>query len=131
MQRRRFKNILSFPDRLDQEIERLPGRKTEKLPQGNHERDMLLRQGLTSRVSPAHQRLAFVPRTSNAKVRSPHLAASLGAWTGGGIGNSNCRSKPNRFAILASYSHLSESSAISCTRPGGLLSAIVPISFRN
>lgn len=31
MQRRRFKNILSFPDRLDQEIERLRT-EAEKLP---------------------------------------------------------------------------------------------------
>jgi len=41
MQRRRFKNILSFPDRLDQEIERLRV-EAEKLPSGNHEREMLL-----------------------------------------------------------------------------------------
>jgi len=33
MQRRRFKNILSFPDRLDQEIERLRA-EAEKLPLG-------------------------------------------------------------------------------------------------
>jgi hypothetical protein len=43
MQRRRFKNILSFPDRLDQEIERLRAQ-AEKIPLGNHERDMLLRK---------------------------------------------------------------------------------------
>jgi len=43
MQRRRFKNILSFPDRLDQEIERLRA-EAEKLPPGNHEREMLLRK---------------------------------------------------------------------------------------
>ncbi len=43
MQRRRFKNILSFPHRLDQEIERLRA-EAEKLPPGNHERAMLLRK---------------------------------------------------------------------------------------
>jgi hypothetical protein len=43
MQRRRFKNILSFPDRLDQEIERLRA-EAEKLPPGTHEREMLLRK---------------------------------------------------------------------------------------
>jgi hypothetical protein len=43
MQRRRFKNILSFPDRLDLEIERLRA-EAEKLPQGNPEREMLLRK---------------------------------------------------------------------------------------
>ena len=43
MQRRRFKNILSFPDRLDQEIERLRA-EAEKLPLGSHEREMLLRK---------------------------------------------------------------------------------------
>jgi hypothetical protein len=43
MQRRRFKNILSFPDRLDQEIERLRA-EAEKLPPDNHERKMLLRK---------------------------------------------------------------------------------------
>jgi hypothetical protein len=43
MQRRRFKNILSFPDRLDQEIERLKA-EAQKLPPGNHKREMLLRK---------------------------------------------------------------------------------------
>jgi hypothetical protein len=43
MQRRRFKNILSFPDRLDKEIERLRA-EAEKLPLGDHEREMLLRK---------------------------------------------------------------------------------------
>jgi hypothetical protein len=43
MQRRRFKNILSFPDRLDQEIERLRA-EAEKLPLGSHEREILLRK---------------------------------------------------------------------------------------
>jgi hypothetical protein len=43
MQRRRFKNILSFPDRLDQEIECLRA-EAEKLPPGKHEREMLLRK---------------------------------------------------------------------------------------
>jgi hypothetical protein len=43
MQRRRFKDIMSFPDRLDQEIERLRA-EAEKLPLGNHEREMLLRK---------------------------------------------------------------------------------------
>jgi hypothetical protein len=42
MQRRRFKNILSFPDRLCQEAERLRA-EAEKLPHG-HERDTLLRK---------------------------------------------------------------------------------------
>jgi hypothetical protein len=42
MQRRRFKNTLSFPDRLDQEAERLRA-EAEKLPHGT-ERDMLLRK---------------------------------------------------------------------------------------
>jgi len=42
MQRRRFKNILSFPDRLDQEIERLRA-EAEKLPPC-HEREILLRK---------------------------------------------------------------------------------------
>ena len=43
MQRRRFKNILSFPDRLDQEIERLRA-EAEKLPPDNREREMILRK---------------------------------------------------------------------------------------
>ncbi|SRR6266403_537939 len=38
MQHRRFKNILSFPDRLDQEIERLRA-EAEKLPPGFHRPD--------------------------------------------------------------------------------------------
>jgi hypothetical protein len=42
MQRRRFKNISPFPD-LDQEIEHLRA-EAEKLPPGNHEREMLLRK---------------------------------------------------------------------------------------
>jgi hypothetical protein len=42
MQRRRFKNVLSFPDRLSQEAERLRA-EAEKLPHGQ-ERDMLLRK---------------------------------------------------------------------------------------
>ena len=42
MQRRRFKHILSFPERLDQEAERLRA-EAEKLPQGT-ERDELLRK---------------------------------------------------------------------------------------
>jgi hypothetical protein len=43
MQRRRFKNILSFPDRLEQEIERLRA-EAEKLPPSSHERGILLRK---------------------------------------------------------------------------------------
>ena len=43
MQRRRFKNILSFPDRLEQEAGRLRT-EVEKLPQGSPERDALLRK---------------------------------------------------------------------------------------
>jgi hypothetical protein len=42
MQRRRFKHILSFPERLGQEAERLRA-EAEKLPQGT-ERDELLRK---------------------------------------------------------------------------------------
>jgi len=42
MQRRRFKHILSFPDRLAEEAERLHA-EAEKLPHG-HERDLLLRK---------------------------------------------------------------------------------------
>ena len=42
MQRRRFKHILSFPDRLAQEAERLR-QEVEKLPPGQ-EREMLLRK---------------------------------------------------------------------------------------
>jgi hypothetical protein len=40
MQRRRFKHILSFPDRLAEDAERLRA-EAEKLP---HERDLLLRE---------------------------------------------------------------------------------------
>ena len=42
MQRRRFRNVLSFPDRLAQEAERLRA-EAEKLPQGP-ERDILERK---------------------------------------------------------------------------------------
>ena len=42
MQRRRFKNILTFPERLDQEVKRLRA-EAEKLPRGS-ERDQLLRK---------------------------------------------------------------------------------------
>lgn len=42
MQRRHFKNTLSFPDHLDQEAERLRA-EAEKLPHGI-ERDMVLRK---------------------------------------------------------------------------------------
>jgi hypothetical protein len=42
MQRRRFKNILTFPERLDQEVKRLRT-EAEKLPHGP-ERDQLLRK---------------------------------------------------------------------------------------
>ena len=42
MQRRRFRNVLSFPDRLAQEAERLRA-EAEKLPQGA-ERDILERK---------------------------------------------------------------------------------------
>lgn len=42
MQRRRFKNILSFPDRLAQEAERLRT-EAEELPPG-YDREMLLRK---------------------------------------------------------------------------------------
>jgi hypothetical protein len=51
-------------------------------------------------------------------VRPPQLAASCFSIIGIGIGNSNCCAKPNRFATLASYSHLvADDSAISKTRP--------------
>jgi len=43
MQRRRFNNILSFPDRLEQEAERLRT-EAEKLPQASPEREALLRK---------------------------------------------------------------------------------------
>jgi hypothetical protein len=42
MQRRRFKNVLTFPDRLDLEAKRLR-QEAEKVPHG-HERDQLLRK---------------------------------------------------------------------------------------
>jgi hypothetical protein len=42
MQRRRFKHILSFPDRLAQEADRLR-EEAEMMPPG-HDRDMLLRK---------------------------------------------------------------------------------------
>ena len=42
MQRRRFKDILTFPERLDQEAKRLRA-EAEKLPHGP-ERDVLLRK---------------------------------------------------------------------------------------
>jgi len=42
MQRRRFKHILTFPERLDQEAERLR-KEADKLPHGP-ERDGLLRK---------------------------------------------------------------------------------------
>jgi hypothetical protein len=42
MQRRRFKHILSLPDRLAEEAERLRA-EAEKLPHG-HQRDLLLRK---------------------------------------------------------------------------------------
>ena len=42
MQRRRFKNTLTFPERLDHKIERLRT-EAEKLPHGS-ERDTLLRK---------------------------------------------------------------------------------------
>ncbi|HEV7217862.1 MAG TPA: hypothetical protein VGN39_03225 [Terriglobales bacterium] len=42
MQRRRFKNMLTFPERLDQEAKRLRI-EAEKLPHGS-ERDQLLRK---------------------------------------------------------------------------------------
>ena len=42
MQRRRFKHILSFPDRLAEEAERVRA-EAEKLPHG-HERYLLLRK---------------------------------------------------------------------------------------
>ena len=44
----------------------------------------------------------FAPRS---EIRPPQLVASGAVAVGNGIGNSNCCSKPNRFAILASYSH--------------------------
>jgi hypothetical protein len=39
MQRRRFKNVLSFPDRLTQEAERLRA-EAEKLPPGTERHDL-------------------------------------------------------------------------------------------
>jgi hypothetical protein len=42
MQRRRYKNILTFPERLDQEVKRLRT-EADKLPSGS-ERDQLLRR---------------------------------------------------------------------------------------
>ena len=39
MQRRRFKNVLSFPDRLAQEAERLRA-EAEKLPPGTERHDL-------------------------------------------------------------------------------------------
>ena len=47
MQRRRFKHILSFPDRLAEEAERLRA-EAEKLPQGQ-ERDLRLRKARANR----------------------------------------------------------------------------------
>jgi hypothetical protein len=52
MQQRRFKHILSFPDRLAEEGERLRA-EAEKLPRG-HERDLLLRKARQTETA-AHQ----------------------------------------------------------------------------
>jgi hypothetical protein len=52
MQRRRFKHILSFPDRLAEKGERLRA-EAEKLPRG-HERDLLLRKARQTETA-AHQ----------------------------------------------------------------------------
>jgi hypothetical protein len=43
MQRRRFKNTLTFPDRLEHEAKRLRA-EADRLPQGSHEREMVLRK---------------------------------------------------------------------------------------
>jgi hypothetical protein len=50
MQRRRFKNILTFPERLDQEAKRLRA-EAEKLPHGS-ERDVLLRKARQAETAP-------------------------------------------------------------------------------
>jgi hypothetical protein len=49
MQRRRFENTLSFPDRLDQEADRLRA-EAAKLPHGA-ERDALLRKARQARTA--------------------------------------------------------------------------------
>jgi hypothetical protein len=52
VQRRRFKNVLSFPDRLAQEAERLRA-EAEKLPPGieRHDLERKARQGRDCRAS--------------------------------------------------------------------------------
>jgi hypothetical protein len=63
MQRRRFKHILSFPDRLAEEAERLRA-EAKKLPHG-HERDLLLREARQTETA-AH--VNEWPMASPAKV---------------------------------------------------------------
>ena len=67
MQRRRFKNVLSFPDRLDLEIERLRA-EAEMLPQGA-ERNALLRKARQAGNCFPHERVAFVARPPAAPLK--------------------------------------------------------------
>ena len=66
MQRRRFKHVLSFPDRLANESERLR-EEAEKLPHGP-EREILLRKAATGRHSPSCGRMAFLAGIAAAQV---------------------------------------------------------------
>jgi hypothetical protein len=64
MQRRRFKNILTFPERLDQEAKRFRA-EAEKLPPGS-ERDELLRKARQAET--ARQRVAYITRIEVAGI---------------------------------------------------------------
>jgi hypothetical protein len=74
MQHRRFKNILSFPDRLDQEIERLRA-EAEKLPPGNREREMLLRKARQAETA-----LHINDWLSSPGLQAPSKAASMAEY---------------------------------------------------
>jgi hypothetical protein len=72
MQRRRYKNILSFPDRLDQAIERLRA-EAEKLPPGSDEREVLLQK-----AEQAETALRINDWLSSPRLQTPSKAASVG-----------------------------------------------------
>jgi hypothetical protein len=66
MQRRRFKHVLSFPDRLANESERLR-EEAEKLPHGP-EREILLRKARQADIALHDGRMAFLAGIAAAQV---------------------------------------------------------------
>jgi hypothetical protein len=87
MQRRGFRNVLSFPERLNQEAQRLR-EEAKKTPRGI-ERETLLRKAASGRNRRPYGRMAFVAGIEAARLGSSYERVTLPRMRPGFVGISN------------------------------------------